>query len=181
MWPAYSGCCSPNRSIGILQPLRVCVLQVGLSCRSRDANGQPERLPTRKSPTHSSSSQVLCIRILAQELKAGMQLAKNALPRDTFSAVTRTRASQTNATMLPRRGGEGGALTPKSPMQRQRQRRPASWPRIPTAPEHAANHAAPSIRQKVDFARPNAEPHHGPAGKLRPQTLLHPAVPSVHP
>jgi len=205
MWPAYSGCCSPNRSIGILQPLRVCVLQVGLSCRSRDANGQPERLPTRKSPTHSSSSQVLCIRILAQELKAGMQLAKNALPRDTFSAVTRTRASQTNSTMLPRRGGGGWCANAKIANATAATGIMAAYPHrtgarsescgalhpIPVRPNPAVAGRCGNVHACILACRPRPRPRPRPAGKLnrimaRPASCVRrrcctrPFHPSIH-
>jgi len=59
---------------------------------------------------------------------------------------------------------------------------------IPTPPATPTRRRRPCMlrpaalcRQKVDFAGPNTEPHHGPAGKLRPQTRLHPAARPFHP
>jgi len=75
-----------------------------------------------------------------------------------------------------------------SPPHRSTQRimpRPPSDPDPPATPTRRRRpcmlRPAALCRQKVDFAGPNTEPHHGPAGKLRPQTRLHPAARPFHP
>jgi hypothetical protein len=76
---------------------------------------------------------------------------------------------------LPSDPGSSQPRRRRTLRQRPRRHPGVSCPSPSPSPSCSCQHPL-RLRQKVDFARPNTEPHHGPAGKLR---LLHPAVPSM--